>query len=161
VFNGNMLTGLGGKVITYDAENRPLSVKLGSVLTCYVYGADGGRLKKIVTSGTTCPAQTATGAGVTLYAGIAEYRNWKAGATEQIFLTPMPSIRLAFTTPGSTAYDWTAIHRDPQGSVRGVTSSAGAKTERTIYRPFGNADSEDLEGSRLPDHLKLKSGNQA
>lgn len=24
--NGNMLTGLGGKIMTYDGENRPLSV---------------------------------------------------------------------------------------------------------------------------------------
>ena len=51
------------------------------------------------------------------------------------------SIRLAFTTPNSQAFDWTVIHHDAQGSVRGVTSSAGTKAERTIYRPYGNADS--------------------
>ena len=53
------------------------------------------------------------------------------------------NIRLAFTTPNSTTpssttFDWTAIHHDGQGSVRGVTNSAGAKAERTLYRPYGN-----------------------
>ena len=38
--SGNMLTGVLGKVMTYDAENRPLSVRLGAETTCYVYGAD-------------------------------------------------------------------------------------------------------------------------
>ena len=39
--NGNMLTGLDGKSMTYDGENRPLSVRLAGKMTCYVYGADG------------------------------------------------------------------------------------------------------------------------
>ncbi len=34
--NGNQLTGLGGKIMTYDGENRPLSVTLSSKKTCYV-----------------------------------------------------------------------------------------------------------------------------
>ena len=45
--NGNMTTGLDGKGMTYDGENRPLSVSFAGVKTCYVYGADGARLKKI------------------------------------------------------------------------------------------------------------------
>ncbi|WP_227754607.1 RHS repeat domain-containing protein, partial [Stagnihabitans tardus] len=138
--NGNMTNGLDEKVITYDGENRPVSVQRGTLLTCYVYGADGGRLKKI-SAGTAaaCPAQTATGTGVTLYSGMQEIRNWKTAA-EQIFVTPVPNIRLAYTTANSTAYDWTAIHHDALGSVRGVTNSAGVKVERSIYRPYGNAD---------------------
>lgn len=31
--NGNMLTGLDGKVMTYDGENRPLSVRLNGKMT--------------------------------------------------------------------------------------------------------------------------------
>jgi uncharacterized protein RhaS with RHS repeats len=36
-------------VMTYDGENRPLSVTvtLTGKKTCYIYGADGNRLKKI------------------------------------------------------------------------------------------------------------------
>jgi len=36
------------------------------------------------------------------------------------------------------------VHHDLQGSVRGVTSSAGAKVERTIYNPYGNWDDVQL-----------------
>lgn len=31
--NGNMLTGLDGKIMTYDGENRPLSVRLNGKMT--------------------------------------------------------------------------------------------------------------------------------
>jgi len=33
-----MLTGLEGKVMEYDGENRPLSVTFNGLKTCYVYG---------------------------------------------------------------------------------------------------------------------------
>ncbi len=33
--NGNMLTGLNGKVMTYDGENRPLTVALSGAMTTY------------------------------------------------------------------------------------------------------------------------------
>jgi hypothetical protein len=45
--NGNMLSGLDAKVMSYDGENRPLSVSYSGKQTCYVYGADGARLKKL------------------------------------------------------------------------------------------------------------------
>ena len=45
--NGNMLIGLSGKVMTYDGENRPLSVSYAGKQTCYIYDADGARLKKL------------------------------------------------------------------------------------------------------------------
>ena len=41
--NGNMLQGLDAKIMTYDGENRPLSVSYLGKKTCYVYGADGAR----------------------------------------------------------------------------------------------------------------------
>ncbi|WP_229740543.1 hypothetical protein [Gemmobacter megaterium] len=34
---GNMLVGLDNKAMTYDGENRPLSVTLNGNRTCYVY----------------------------------------------------------------------------------------------------------------------------
>lgn len=36
------------------------------------------------------------------------------------------------------------MHHDAQGSVRGVTSSAGVKVEQTIYNPYGNCDDVQL-----------------
>ena len=50
--NGNMLTGLHGKIMTYDGENRPLSVTWNGVRTEYIYGADGTRLQQITNAGT-------------------------------------------------------------------------------------------------------------
>lgn len=48
--NGNMLTGLNAKAMTYDGENRPVSVSYLGDTTCYSYGPDGKRLIKNVTS---------------------------------------------------------------------------------------------------------------
>ena len=44
--NGNMTEGLGVKTMTWDAENRLVSVTSGRVITSYVFGADGARLKR-------------------------------------------------------------------------------------------------------------------
>lgn len=60
--NGNMTTGLDGKVMAYDGENRPVSVSFAGRTTAYVYGADGARLKKVETD-------PLTGTSVTLYMG--------------------------------------------------------------------------------------------
>ena len=51
--NGNMLTGLYGKTMAYDGENRPVSVSHQGDTTSYTYGPDGKRLKKDVTSSVT------------------------------------------------------------------------------------------------------------
>ncbi|MBL4557879.1 MAG: hypothetical protein JKP98_14630 [Rhodobacteraceae bacterium] len=50
--NGNTTRGLYGKAMTYDGENRPLSVTLNGVTTRYVYAADGSRLLRIDRAGT-------------------------------------------------------------------------------------------------------------
>ncbi len=41
-----MTKGLDGKTMTWDAEDRLVSVTSGGVTTSYVYGADGVRLKR-------------------------------------------------------------------------------------------------------------------
>lgn len=38
--------GLDGKLMTYDGENRSVTVAFAGKTTTYVYGADGARLKK-------------------------------------------------------------------------------------------------------------------
>lgn len=82
--NGNMLTGLDGKVMTYDGANRPLSVTFAGKKTCYVYGADGKRLKKIDNFATTQDCATIpASAPVRVYFGVVEIRDWKL-ATEQV-----------------------------------------------------------------------------
>ncbi|MDD5681118.1 MAG: hypothetical protein PHI59_07735, partial [Candidatus Omnitrophica bacterium] len=48
--NGNMLSGTD-RVISYDPENRPLSITKGSATVDFVYDGDGNRVKKVVRNG--------------------------------------------------------------------------------------------------------------
>ena len=138
--NGNMTTGLDGKIIEYDGENRPLSVTWLGKKTCYVYGADGTRRKKIENflPAQSCDAPTAA-QPVTLYLGQAEIRNWGQGNAEEILLYPTPTIRIAITKDagGVVVTKVSTLHRDALGSVRAVTNAAGLKAERSLFRPFG------------------------
>ncbi len=138
--NGNMTTGLDGKVMTYDLENRPLSVAFAGKKTCYVYGADGTRRKKIENFSPTqgCDAPTAS-QPVTLYIGQTEIWNWGQGNAEEILLYPTLAIRISLTknAGGAVVTKVSTLHRDALGSVRAVTSAAGLKAERSLFRPFG------------------------
>ena len=54
--------------MSYDAENRPLSVTHNDRTTAYVYGADGSRLKKQENAGTATQRST-------IYLGPTEIRD--------------------------------------------------------------------------------------
>jgi len=126
-----MTTGLDGKVMSYDGENRPVSVSFAGRTTAYVYGADGARLKKVETD-------PVAGATVTLYMGPVEIRRYGQGAAEEILLYPRPDIRITKTMSGSTVTTRVnALHTDGLGSVRAVTDGAGTVVEHTTYLPFG------------------------
>jgi RHS repeat-associated protein len=142
--NGNMTTGFDGKLMTYDAENRPLSVMYQGKKTCYVYGADGGRLMKVEaeTTALDCANPTATGGKITLYLGPLEIRDYKTPAEARLAY-PLGNIRLTNGTPG-----W--LHTDALGSVRGVSEAAGL-VETSLYKPYG----EQLEwGGASPQETK-------
>lgn len=64
-----MLIALNGKTMTYDGENRPVSVSHQDDTTSYTYRPDGQRLKKSVTS-----------SGTTLFAGAVEVRSYNAAS---------------------------------------------------------------------------------
>jgi hypothetical protein len=123
-----MTAGLDGKVIAYDGENRPVSVTFAGKKTCYVYGADGARLKKVenFAPGQACSAPTAA-QPVTLYLGMVEIRNYGQGNAEEILLYPRPSIRVSKTKDAGNAVVTrvSTLHRDALGSVRAVTTEAG------------------------------------
>ncbi|WP_395541044.1 RHS repeat-associated core domain-containing protein [Neotabrizicola sp. sgz301269] len=142
--NGNMLTGLDGKVMTYDGENRPLSVTFAGKKTCYVYGADGKRLKKIDNLAPTQDCATIpASAPATVYFGAVEIRNWKLSG-EQVITYPHPNVKLV---NGKTPAEATYLHRDHLGSVRAITTPAGVKNESAVYKPFG-AQTEWLSPSQ-------------
>lgn len=135
--NGNMLTGLDAKAMTYDGENRPLSVTLNGARTCYVYGADGKRLKKIegLTTATSCNVATLPStAKVTVYFGSVELRNF-GSADEGLILHPHSRFRLATNTNTAPVANYFFI--DALGSVRVVLDVAGARVENHSFTPWG------------------------
>ncbi|MCX5695021.1 MAG: hypothetical protein NT014_07910 [Candidatus Omnitrophica bacterium] len=52
---GNMLSG-AGRIIVYDAENRPTRISKDAKTTQFIYDGDGKRVKKLVTSGASSTA---------------------------------------------------------------------------------------------------------
>ncbi len=147
--NGNLLTGLGGKIMTYDGENRPLSVTWLGKRTCYVYGADGKRLKKVENLPPTqdCTTIPAT-ASATVTFGAVEVRNWLISGQEQVLTYPHPSVKLLNgVTPAVATY----LHRDGLASVRAITNAAGVKVESAVYKPFGEQSEWLLPGNPAPE----------
>ena len=99
--------------MSYDGENRPVSVAFAGKTTTYVYGADGTRLKKV-------ESDPVAGSSVTLYLGAAEIRKYGQGAAEEILLYPQPNIRITRTKSGSTVTTKVnALHADGLGAGSG------------------------------------------
>ncbi|PZQ46885.1 MAG: hypothetical protein DI556_19175 [Rhodovulum sulfidophilum] len=117
--NRNMTTGLGGKLMTYDAENRVKTAQLGGVAMTYVYGADGARLK------------AGGGGATTLTIGRIEVRGYGSGS-ETLILYPTPWFRVT----GGTA---SVLHRDQIDSIQLITGGGGGVVKETTYQPFGEA----------------------
>ena len=131
--NGNMTTGLDGKVMTYDAENRVTSARLGGVTTTYAYGADGTRLKRTV------------GGSTTLTIGPIEVRNYLASSGESILRYPTPWFRQ--TGGGAVA----VFHRDQVDSIQAASNGAGVQAQVTTYQPFGEArDATEVPATLSP-----------
>ncbi len=118
--------------MTYDAENRPLSVMHAGKTTCYTYGADGARLQKVeIGAGGSCAAVPAS-VPRTVYLGPLEIRAF-GQAGEQVLAYPQASVRLT-RTGAAGAHAWAAayLHRDHLGSVRAITDAAGGRIERAV-----------------------------
>ncbi|WJY20396.1 RHS repeat-associated core domain-containing protein [Fontisubflavum oceani] len=135
--NGNMTTslplttGLAGRMMSYDGENRPLSVTHGGATTTYTYGADGTRLLRTDPSG-----------NITATFGPVEIRNFGSPA-EQVLTYPHPDIRITNGT------EVTYLHRDHLNSVVAMTDATGARAEARVYAPFGEIAWRD--GGTSPD----------
>lgn len=132
--NGNMLTGIHGKVMTYDGENRPLSVIKAGVRSCYTYSADGSRLMMTETIAANCDAEPGSkfpaGKRTLTFANV-EVREFKSG-NETIFTYPHPNIR--FENGENPVFQ----HRDHLGSVRQLVKFSDFRRESIrTYRPFG------------------------
>jgi RHS repeat-associated protein len=167
------------RTMGYDGENRPLWVARAGKITCYVYGVDGTRLKKIEGLNDTGPttnrdkpctdmmpvaAVLPAGAVETVTFNQVEVRKWGTGNSEVITTYPHPNIRLIWTkgTAGLTSVEAQALHRDQLGSVRAVTTfkplvtGAAVSTlrrEAAIYKPFGEM-TEVLQATQVNQEQK-------
>jgi hypothetical protein len=117
-----------------DGWNRRPSKTFAAKKTCYAYGTDGRRPKKI--DNLAIPQDCATipaSAPATVYFGAVENRNWKLPG-EQVITYPHPNVKLV---NGRTPAEATYLHRDHLGSIRAITTPAGVKIESAVYKPFG------------------------
>jgi RHS repeat-associated protein len=119
--NGNMTRGLDGKLMTYDPDNRIISVTHAGALTQYNYWADGSRTM-ITDAGTANESYT-------YYIGIAEIRSVEEPG-ETIVLQPHPYVRLV---NGTASY----LFGDQLGSIKFIYDASGALARQREYRPFG------------------------
>jgi RHS repeat-associated protein len=77
-----------------------------------------------------------------------EVRNWLIAGAEQVLTYPQPAVKLLNgVTPAAATY----LHRDALGSVRAITSAAGAKIEAAVYKPFGEQSEWVTPGNAAPE----------
>jgi RHS repeat-associated protein len=116
--NGNQTSRITGvtqdRTIGYDGDNRPVTVAANGNAVTYLYGPDGGRLKKVVGSNTT------------LYLGDNIERDPLGAFTNYI----SSDVKRA----GGVLH---FLHRDHLASVRAITDDTGSLYRASVYAPFG------------------------
>jgi RHS repeat-associated protein len=121
---GNMLSG-NGRALEWDAENRLTKVTQNGNVTTFAYDSTGQRVLKSGPSGTTYTFGQLVEQGPT-------------GLTKYYYAGPLLVAKRINTTPV-----W--FHQDHLGSVRLMTSAAGAKVAGYDYAPFGAAVSASAQ----------------
>ncbi len=120
--------------MTYDGENRPLSVtSANGDVTEYVYAADGSRLWRTVTEGAVTTKS--------LYFSEMEIVNPAAGSSsgEVVNWYPHPNVKITHTRPTGTKITTpTYLHRDQLDSVVLIADASGGEDLERIYEPFGS-----------------------
>ncbi|HMZ97187.1 MAG: FG-GAP-like repeat-containing protein [Nitrospira sp.] len=115
--NGNLTSG-AGRSLTYNLENKPLTVVISGQTTTFVYDGDGGRVKKI--------------AGTTTTRYISKfYECDNTSCSRMVFAGGQ---RIATIGASGSIYYY---HTDHLGSSSVITDSAGAKAQAVTYFPYG------------------------
>jgi len=141
--NGNMAkkietTDVISKTTTYewDIENRLSVVKEGSkVISSYLYDHTGERLKK-----------TANGSSVYYLGGMSQIKA-DANNSAQHFIFDGVNRIAAAVTKCSNNNDRFWMHTDHIGSTSMITSAAGEKIQRLVYKAFGKIHAHWENGS--------------
>ncbi len=149
--NGNMTSG-ADRTITYDHENRPVTITKNGTTTTMLYDGDGGRVKKTVNDGTLTTATTYIGQ---LYVceGIAA----PLSCAKMVFAGDQ---RVAMKqTNGTVDY----FHPDHLGSTSVLTNSNGVSEQDLAYEPYGETRVNTGGGNNnaTVDEWKLEVGTFA
>ncbi|RJQ16385.1 MAG: hypothetical protein C4560_09415, partial [Nitrospiraceae bacterium] len=117
--NGNMISG-ANRMLTYDYDNRPVSIIYGNNAVVNVYDASGNRVQKMISA----PSQN-----ITKYIGQL-YECDENGCTKYIFAGTR---RMAQEKGGETYY----YHTDHLESSSVMTDTNGVNVEQMFYYPYG------------------------
>ncbi len=120
--NGNLVAD-GDRTLTWDADNKPVSItRTGVGTTTFVYSGDGARVKK------QGPAQ------LIRYAS-----RFEDHATDgvQIKHVGVGGLRIATRVVGGIHAGTYSTQGDHLGSLNVLTNSSGTEVQRLTYRPFG------------------------
>ena len=131
--NGNLILG-GGRIITWDYENRPSSMIKDGVTTTFVYDGDGGRVKKSVsaTQLDDLTGESPTSATTTVYIG--KLLVCEASGCAKLIYAGAQRIAMVQVASGSTSY----FHGDHLGSTSVLTDGTGTAEEHNSYLPYGD-----------------------
>ena len=140
--NGNLILG-GGRIITWDVENRPAQMIKGDLTTRFVYDGSGGRVKKIVgptqvdnltgdeTTDETTPGGTTVETTTTVYIG--QLYVCEGTTCAKVIYAGDQRVALVQQASGATSY----FHGDHLDSTSVLTDETGVEEEHNSYQPFG------------------------
>jgi YD repeat-containing protein len=135
--NGNMLSD-GTRTLTWDADNKPVSILSGGSTTTFAYSGDGARVRK------------QTGSMLIRYAGGLEDHVTDGSQVKYITVGGLP---VATRVVGGIHAGIYYLHGDHLGSLQALTNSSGQVVQRLTYKPFGetfsNTGSVDFEQHRF------------
>ncbi|MFA5073804.1 MAG: tectonin domain-containing protein [Nitrospirota bacterium] len=130
--NGNMLTG-DGRTLTWNYDNKPLSILKSGATTTFTYGPSGERVKK------------QTGSFTKVYVGSIYEKDQSGNQTVYI--------HAAGTTikkkPDGSLY---FMLKDHLGGTNVVTNSTGSVVNQQFYQPYGSDDATGSFENEVEDH---------
>lgn len=121
---GNQTSG-PGRIVTFDALSRPVSVTSSGTTTAYAFYADGSRASE-------------SRPGENIVYGAPNYeRRVISGTTSDVFTIQAGPRKVAQRTVQNGTVTLLYVHDNHIGSVAAVSSSSGGLNQRRLYEPFG------------------------
>ncbi|MCW8998824.1 MAG: YwqJ-related putative deaminase, partial [Kangiellaceae bacterium] len=143
--NGNLKNG-DGKLISYNAFNKPVSISRNGITSRFYYGADQMRYKQVKEG-------RANGDEVTLYIDkVFEVISYNGETQKKLYLGD--AIITETSSGGQTAHKMSFVHRDRLGSVVTITDENGDVVDNKSFDPFGKprkGTMEDVDPPTLRD----------